>query len=100
MIESPFLASETEGDPIASVGAVLSMLTVVDGPAPASAFPAASVAVAAATVIPTVPSPVHEERETVRVVEPVPETAKAQSAVPVLLSVTSPLDKLTLVAPE
>ena len=77
----------------------MSTLKVVDGPAPAEVFPAASEDVAEASVIPTVPSPVQDDSETVRVDEPVPETAIAQSAVPVLLRLISLTAAVTLVAP-
>ena len=93
------LALVAEGAPMASVGAVLSTLNVVDGPALAEVFPAASEAVADASEIPIVPSPVQDDKETVRVEVPVPETATEQSAVPVLLRVTSPTAAVTLVAP-
>ena len=100
MTEALELAFAAEGDPILKVGAVLSIVKVVDGPAPAAVFPAASEAVAEAKVIPTVPSPVHEDRDTVRVAVPVPLTTTVQSAVPVLLSVMSLEAAVTAVAPE
>ena len=89
MIASPFLASASEGDPIVNVGAVLSTLKVVEGPADAAEFPAASTAVSAAMEIPTVPSPVQLESVTVRVAVPIPLTAFEHVAVPVVLSVRS-----------
>ena len=79
---------------------MLSILKVVEGPALAEVFPAASDAVAEAKLIPRVPSPVHEESVTVRVEVPVPLTATEQSAVPVLLSVTLPTTVETEEAPE
>ena len=99
-VDPALLTSADEGAPIESVGAVLSTLKVVEGPAPESALAALSVLVAAATVIPTVPFPLQEERETVRAEVPVPLTASVQSAVPVLLSVTSPTTSATDDAPE
>src|SRR5882724_11420631 len=70
----------------ATVGAVLSTVKVVLGPAAGALFPAVSVAVPAAMEIPIVPSPVRLESVTVRVV-PVPVTAFAAVAVPVVFSV-------------
>ena len=93
------LASVLEGAPIETVGAVLSSINVVEGPAPAAKFEAASVAVPEAIVIPTVPSPVQEDSVTVRVLVPAPETAAEQLAVPVLLTVISAFAKVTAVAP-
>ena len=98
--ESALLASLSEGEPMLKVGAVVSTLNVVDGPPAAAEFAAASVAVAAANEIPTVPFPVHELSETVRVDVPVPETAIEQSAVPVLFKLTSLTAVVTAVAPE
>ena len=77
-----------EGLPAAKVGAVLSSLNVPEGPAPASAFPAASVEVAAAIEIPTVPSPEQLESVTVLVEFPLPLTLLEQVAVPEALTVT------------
>ena len=96
---SELLASVLEGAPIAKVGAVLSSVKVVDGPAAAAVFPAASEAEAAAIVIPIVPSPEHDDRVTVRVEVPAPVTAAVQSADPVLLTVISPSASDTLEAP-
>ena len=93
------LASVFEGDPIDTVGAVLSSVNVLDGPAAAAVFPAASEAEAEATEIPTAPSPVHDERVTVRVVVPAPLTAAEQVAVPEALTVMSALASVTAVAP-
>ena len=53
-------------------------------------FPAVSVAVPDASVIPSVPVPVMLEMVTVRVV-PLPDTASEPSEVPVLLSVIFPV---------
>ena len=100
MTDAPDFALATDGAPIAKVGAVLLTLKVVEGPAPAAAFPAASEAVAEASVTPIVPSPVQDESETVRVDVPVPETAREQSAVPVLFKVMSLELVVTEVAPE
>ena len=93
-------ASALEGEPIETVGAVLSSTKVVDGPADAAVFPAASTAVAEAKLIPIVPSPEQLDKVTVRVEVPVPVTAAVQSAVPVLLTVTSLSASVTAVAPE
>ena len=93
------LASVLEGDPIETVGAVLSSVKVVEGPSAAAVFPAASVADPAATVIPTAPSPEQDDRVNVRVAMPAPLTAAEQVAVPEALTVMSPLAKVTEVAP-
>lgn len=61
-------------------------------------FPARSVPVPAASVNPTVPSPVHAVKVTVRLMAPDPETATVQLAVPVLLSVMSVVASATDVA--
>ena len=84
---SELLASVFEGAPITTVGAVLSSVNVVEGPAAAAVFPAKSLAEAAATEIPIVPSPEHDDKVTVRVEVPAPVTAAEQSAVPPLLTV-------------
>ena len=93
------LALDAEGDPIEIVGTVLSILNVVDGPALAAVFPAASTALPEAKLTPTVPSPVQEDKETVRVEVPVPLTTTVQSAVPVLFKLMSLVAAVTLVAP-
>ena len=82
------------------VGAVLSTLNEVEGPTLAEVLPAASDADAAPIEIPTVPSPLQLDKVTVRELVPVPLTTAEQSAVPVLLSVTSELASVTLEAPE
>ena len=74
---------------IAAVGAVLSTVNVVLGPAAGAVFPAVSVAVPAAMEIPRVPSPVMLESVTVRVV-PEPLTPIVALAVPVLFKVMLP----------
>ena len=98
--ESALFAFEAEGDPSETVGAVLSTLNVLEGPALEAVLPARSEAVPEAKEIPIVPSPVQELRETVRVEVPVPLTATVQSAVPVLLSVRSAAIVVTEPAPE
>ena len=97
---SELFASVLEGDPILSVGAVLSSIKVEEAAGAPAEFPAASEAVAEASVIPIVPSPEQLDKVTVRVVVPAPLTAAVQSAVPVLLTVMSPLESVTLDAPE
>ena len=59
---------------------------VPDGPAPISVFPARSVEVAAASVMPILPVPLIAEMVTV-LVSPVPLTATLPVAVPVVFSV-------------
>jgi len=81
------------------VGAVLSTLNVLLGPAAGAVLPAVSDAVLAAIEIPSVPSPVILEIVTVRVVLPVPVTATVPLAVPVLFSVTLPATSVTVSAP-
>ena len=92
-------ASVFEGEPIETVGAVLSSVNVLEGPAAAAVLPAASEAEAAAIEIPTAPSPEQDESVTVRVLVPAPLTAAEQAAVPPALTVISLLAKLTEVAP-
>jgi hypothetical protein len=75
---------------LVTVGVVLSTRKVVLGPAAAALLPAVSVAVPAAIEIPSVPSPVRLLIVTVRVT-PDPVTPTVPFAVPVLLSVTSPV---------
>ena len=99
MTVSEDLASVLEGDPIVTVGAVLSSVNVLEGPAAAAVFPAESEAVAAAREIPTAPSPEQDDRVTVRVAEPAPLTAAEQAAVPDALTVMSALAKVTAEAP-
>ena len=82
-----------------TVGAVLSTLKVVLGPAAAAVFPALSLAVAEAKEMPKVPSPVIELIVTVLVLVPEPLTATVPSADPVLLSVTLPATRETESAP-
>ena len=95
----PVFALVTEGAPIAIVGAVLSTLKVDDGPVAAAELFAASVAVAEAIEIETVPSPEQEDSVTVRVVLPAPLTALEQDAVPVVLRLTSDPARVTALAP-
>ena len=93
-------ASVLEGDPIETVGAVLSSVNVVEALDAAAVFPAASEAVAAAIEIPIVPSPEQEDKVTVREVVPAPLTAAVHVADPVVLTVISLSAKETEVAPE
>jgi len=85
----------SEGEPMLTVGGVLSTVNVVDGPA-AGALPLALLAVPAAIDIPIVPSPVIEDIVTVRVEVPVPLTAAVPLAVPVLFNVTFPAASVML----
>jgi len=82
-----------------TVGAVLSTVNVVDGPAAAALLPALSLAVDAAIDMPIVPSPVIDDTVTVRVEVPDPLTAAVPLAVPVLFNVTLPAASVTLSAP-
>ena len=82
-----------------TVGAVLSTVNVLLGPAAGARLPAVSDAVPDASEIPSVPSPVMLEMVTVRVVVPVPETATDPFAVPVLFRVTLPDASVTVLAP-
>ena len=66
--------------------------------APAARFPARSLAVPAAIVIPSVPLPEIAEIVTVRTL-PAPETDRVPVAVPVELSVTSGTSRVTVFAP-
>jgi hypothetical protein len=84
---------------VGALGAVLSTVKVVLGPAAAALLPAVSLALPAAIEIPSVPLPVIAERVTVRVAVPVPETPTAPSAVLVLFNVIPPADKVTESAP-
>ncbi len=80
-------------------GAVLSTLKVVPGPALAAVLPAVSLAVPAAMLMPSVPSPVMLLIRTVAVVLVPLSTLTVPLAVPVLFSVTLPLSRLTEFAP-
>ena len=85
-----------EGDPIEIVGAALSTVKVVLGPAAAAVLPAMSEAVPAPIEIPKVPFPVMLDRVTVRVVPlPVTDTLPAL-AEPVLFTVILPADNVEL----
>ena len=96
---SELFASDLEGDPMLKVGAVLSSVKVLEGPAAAVEFPAASAAVADAIEIPIVPSPEQLESVTVLVAVPAPDTAAVHVAVPVALTEISPLARVTDEAP-
>ena len=93
------MAKVTDGAPMTRVGAVLSTVKVVYGPAARAELPAVSLAVPAAIEIPSVPSPVRFDIVTVRVAVPLPVTATFPFAVLVLLSVISPTARVTLSAP-
>ena len=85
-----------DGLPIETVGAVLSTVKVVLGPAAAAVLPAVSEAVPAPIEMPSVPSPVMLDNVTVRVIPlPVTETLPAL-ADPVLFTVMLPLDNVEL----
>ena len=99
MIEALDFALVTEGALITRVGAVLSSINVVEGPALREVFPAASDEVPEAIEIPMVPSPEQDDNVTVRVEVPVPLTAAEQVAVPDVLTVISPLASVTAEAP-
>ena len=77
------------------VGGVLSTLKVPLGPAAAALLPARSLAVAAASEMPMVPSPVIELIVTVRV-KPLPVTATLPVAVPLKLRVMLPTARVLL----
>ena len=72
---------------------LLSTLNVALGPAADDVFPAKSEAVAAAMLTPRVPAPVMLLMVTVRV-RPLPETPSVPLALPVALSVMSPMAKV------
>jgi hypothetical protein len=96
----PFWVSVADGALIETVTGVLSAENVVLAPEASAVLPARSDAVPAAMEIPIVPVPVMLEIVTVREAVPLPETAAVPSAVPVLLSVTLALARVTLSAPE
>ena len=76
-----------EGAPMAIVGAMKSTEKVALAAEAGARLPARSLAVPAATVMPTVPAPVNPESVTVRVF-PIPETTTlVTTAVPVLFNV-------------
>lgn len=86
------------GAPIETEGGVVSTLNVAEGSAAGAVFPAASLAVPAATEIPMVPSPVRPDRETVLEAFPLPAIVTVVAlAPPVLFSVTAP--RVMLLAP-
>ena len=89
----PAFVTAALGEEIATEGSVLSTMKVVLGPAAAARFPAMSLAVPAASEMPSVPSPVIEPIVTVRVL-PAPLMLTVPLAVPVLLSVTSAVDSV------
>jgi hypothetical protein len=84
----------------AALGTTKIIVTVVLAALTAFVFPAASNAVFAATVIPTVPpSPVQLVRVTVGVAVVPLVTATVQLDPPVVFKVTSPMVKLCIVLP-
>ena len=87
------------GAPMEIVGAMLSTLTVAEGPSAEALFPAKSEAVEPAIDIPTVPLPVKLLSVIVLVVGPLPVTVILAFAPPVGLMVTSPLANVTAFAP-
>ena len=88
-----------EGAPIFTEGPELSTMNAADGPAAGARLLAASDAVPAAMLMATVPSPVQEERVTVRLVLPEPLTTLfAQVAVPVVTKLTLAFVKVTAFA--
>lgn len=92
--------SETEGAPMLRVGAVLSTAKVAPAAEAAAAFPAVSVALPEAIVMPTVPSPVHPLKLTVGVfVVAFDIVLAAQVAVPTVLRVTFAAMRLIVFAP-
>jgi hypothetical protein len=87
-VTGPLFVKELEGALIATVGATLSTVNVVLGPAAGAAFAARSEAVLAGREIPTVPSPVSPPNCMVRVL-PLPEIkTEPTRAEPVLLIIT------------
>jgi hypothetical protein len=84
------ICAEAAGLEMVTVGGVLSIVTAGLGPADRLLLPARSVTTPATTEIVTVPSPVHPESVTVRLVSPVPLTAAPlHAAVPVFERETS-----------
>lgn len=91
---------ESDGEEIEIVGAVLSTLNTVEGPAATTKFPAVSEAVLEAIVIPNVPSPVILEIVTVLVdVLESTVTAIVPVTVPVVFKVMSLFESVTVSAP-
>ncbi len=81
------------------VGAVLSMVTAVLGPAAGAGLLSAFVAVPAAILIPSVPFPVMLLTRTVGVAVAPLSTLAVPLAVPVVFNVTLPASRLIVVAP-
>jgi hypothetical protein len=88
-----------EGGPTDTVNPTVPTVKLVLAPGAGALFPAASVAVPAAILIPRDPVPVMEEMVMVRVLVPEPLTATVPLAVPVLLRVISLLVRVTESAP-
>ena len=78
---------------------MLSTVKLVLGPAAEARFPAVSLAVDAAILIPSVPSPVIPEILTVIVVVPDPVTATVPVALPVASRVMFEFSRVTASAP-
>src|SRR5690349_13893421 len=94
------LMADGEGDPIPTVGAVLSTVTDELGPTAAEELPAVSLAMPAAIEIVYEPLPASPLTRTVGVaVEPLRIVTEPPVA-PVRLIVTLPLTRLTVLAPE
>ena len=74
-------------------------MNVVDGPAEAAVFPAASEAEPEAMEMPTFPSPEQGAKVTVRVEVPAPETVAVHAAVPEAFTVILLSANVTEVAP-
>ena len=98
-LTGPVLVEMTDGALILTVGAVLSTLNDVLGPAAEAGFPHPSTAVPGAREIPRVPSPVIFWMETIGEKLPAPLIITVPFAVPVLLSVMSAADRVTADAP-
>ncbi len=82
-----------------TVGAVLSAVNAVPGPTAPAVFPTLSLAVPAAMLMLSVPLPVILAIRTVGAFVVPLSTLTVPLAVPVLLRVTFPLSRLTLLAP-
>ena len=79
----PEAVAVVEGEPIESVGGVVSTTNVALGPAPSAVFPSVSLAVPGRMEIPSVPSPVRPVISTLRTLPLPPKTPTVPRAVPV-----------------
>ena len=95
----PAVVKLSEGAPMLKSGDVLSAIKVALAEEPASMLPNASLDVAAAMVMPKVPSPVMELIVTVGVVVVPLLTETVPVAVPVVFRVMSPVVRFTVSAP-